>query len=354
MKGIAPPVLWEPGFPDLFAAAVERIKAGAPDYTALLPSDPGIAVLDALLYQAALLGERLNLLPGASLVAWVNYLGLMKKGPVAAKGTVRVTLAEPAPTELLIPLGTRFLNLAALGFLSIEEVIVPVGATTADVPCACETKGAVGNVGAHTIQALYPRLAFITQVDNPEPFAGGYDTELDGDALDRGRRILTHLWRAVTPADYAEIARSVPGIARATALDERGEVRVYLLAEDGQPANAELIREALRVLDPARPQGVALMAYPADLVDVPVTARVRLVAGATLQTVRSLARAALGRIVSPLVWVWGRKVSIAEILASLEAVSGVDYVEELIIPHANIAVPPSGLARLGELTLDAA
>lgn len=353
MAGVTPPVLWEKGYPDLYKDATDRIAADAPDYTALLPSDPGIAVLDALLYQTALLGERLNRLPYAALVAWVNYLGLQKKGDVAAVGTVRVTLGEAAPRDLLIPSGTRFLSASGLGVVSTAEVIVPTGGTSADVECVSEIGGSVGNIAAHQIVHLYPLLPFVRSADNPQPFVGGLDTELDADALDRGRKLLTHLWRAVTPADYAEIARSVPGVAKAVAIDRAGEVRLYLLSEDGQPANSVLIQAVLTVLGPKRLQGTALMALPAVVVPVPMTARVRLVPGATLQTVHGLATAALRAALNPLVWVWGRKVSIAELDAALEEVSGIDYVEELILPQDNIAIPPEGLATLGSLTLNA-
>lgn len=351
MAGITPPVLWDKGYPDIYKDATDRIRADAPDYTALLPSDPGIAVLDALLWQVILLGERLNRLPDASLVSWVNYLGLEKKGAVAAVGTIHLTLGEAAPRDLLVPIGTRFLTDDGLGFASAVEVVIPAGATQADVPCASELGGSVGNVAAHQVTHLYPLLPYVSTVDNPQPFAGGIDSELDTDALDRGRRLLTHLWRAVTPADYAEIARAVPGVAKAVTLDSAGEVRLYVLSEDGQPANAELIRATLRLLDPLRPHGVALQVLPATVVPVAVTARVRLVAGATLSTVRALAASHLAERLNPLGWIWGRKVSIAELDAALEEVSGIDYVDELVLPHDNLAIPPQGLATLGEVTI---
>jgi len=338
MSGVTPPILWETPFADLYRDALDRIKVNAPEYTALVPADPGIAVLDALLYQAALLGERLNLLPYAALVAWINYLGLQKKGPVAATGAVRVSLAEAAPRDLLIPQGTRFLDEDGLGFLSSAEVIVHIGETSAEITCVAELKGAVGNVAAHRIVALYQLLPFVRSVDNIESFAGGVDSELDSDALDRGRALLTHLWRAVTPADYEALAISVPGIGRAKAIDAAGIVRLYLLAEDGQAANQALIQDALRFIEPRRLQGVMLQALPALIVPVPVRARVRLLPGATLQTVQTLAQAALAQALSPRVWIWGRKVSIAELFATLEAVGGIDYVEELLIPQANLAI----------------
>lgn len=348
---IKEPVLWDKKFQDIYGESLERIKQNAPEYTALLPSDPGIAVLDAFLYQCQQLGEQMNLLPYASLVAWVNYIGIMKKGPVAASGTVRVELEEALPNDFIVPLGTRFLTEKAMSYDSTSEVIIRAGATSADVPVVCRQKGAIGNANAYEISHIYQRLPYVKSVFNPQPIVGGYDTELDNDTLDRGRKIINHLWRAVTPADYEEIVMTLPGIYKGTAIDTPGEIKLYLLSEDGQPANSELMRQAIEFLQPLKVQGVSLIVLPAVIKQVVVTARVKLSAGYQLLTVQSLVKARLRDAVNPKSWVWGRKVSISEVMAHLEAVQGIDYVEELILPIENIRLEPYELAAISEVTL---
>lgn len=348
---IKAPILWDKKFQDIYSESIERIKQNAPEYTALLPSDPGITVLDAFLYQCQHLGDRLNLLPYASLVAWVNYLGIRKKGPVAASGTVIVELEQALTEDFIIPLGTRFMTESAITFISTSEVIIRAGNTEAQVAVECETKGTIGNVQSYAITHLYHSLPYIKEVYNPEPMSGGFNSELDSETLDRGRQIINHLWRAVTASDYEEIVRAVPGIYKARAIDAVGEVRLYLLSEDGLPANSELRRQALEFLHPLRVQGVSLQVLPAEIADIGITARVRLLHGHQLQTVQSLVRAKLGAVINPKAWLWGRKVSISEVMAYIESVQGIDYVEELILPVENIRLEPYELASVSEVTL---
>jgi uncharacterized phage protein gp47/JayE len=360
VAGITDPVLWGKTFSELYGQALDQLKADAPDYTALLPADPGIAVLDAQLHQAQGLGEALDRLPAAALVSWLNYLGVIKKGPVAAKGTVVLTLEPDRAEPLLIPSGTRFLTdvsrpspgLADVTvFVTESDLEIPVGETTAETPVVAERAGSAGNVGWHTIAHVYQTLPYVRSIDNPQPTTGGTDSELDLEALERGRKLLRHHWRAVAPDDYEQIAISVPGIARAKTLDEPGLVRVYLLAEDGQPANDEMVRTVLTTLTPLRVQGVALQVLPAAIRPVDLTTRVRLQVGYTLTAVRSLAATHLGRVLNPTSWTWGRKVASSELLAAIEEVQGVDLVEELLLPHESIVLAPHELAALGTLTV---
>lgn len=348
---IKEPIIWDKKFQDLYTEALERIRQNAPEYTALLPSDPGITVLDAFLYQCQKLGEQMNTLPYASLVAWVNYIGVAKKGPVAAKGTVRVELEQALQNDFIIPLGTRFLTDKAIAYESTREVIISAGDTTADVPVLCRQKGRIGNVQAYEIRHIYQRMPYIKEIYNPQPILGGFDTELDSDTIDRGRKIINHLWRAVTAVDYEEIARSVAGIYKAKAIDTQGECKLYLLSEDGQPANSELIRDVILALSEMRPQGVVLSVYPAEIKDITITARVKLKAGYQLLSTQAAARAHIGNMMNPKAWQWGRKVSVSETFALLEDVQGIDYVEELILPVENIRLEPYELAYCKEVTL---
>lgn len=360
MAGITDPVLWGKRFSELYGEAIAQLKTDAPGYTALLPTDPGIAVLDAVLHQAQILGEALDRLPAAALVSWLNFLGVVKKGPVASEGTVVLTLEPDRAEPLLIPAGTRFLTetsrpkpgvVDVVAFLIESDIEIPVGQTTAEIPVVAERAGTAGNVDWHTIAHVYSTLPYVRSIDNPQPMAGGTDSELDPDALDRGRKLLRHHWRAVAPDDYEQLAISIPGIARATVIDVPGMVRLYLLADDGQPANDALIRQVLTTLTPLRVQGVALQVLPASIRSTGLTARIRLLAGYTPAAVKRLAEAHLARVLDPLTWPWGRKVAISELLAALEEVQGIDLVEELLLPQEAIILQPHEVARLGTLTV---
>jgi uncharacterized phage protein gp47/JayE len=295
------------------------------------------------------LGQKLNLLPYAALVSWVNYLGVTLKGPVAAAVTVTINLEEALAEDFVIPAGTRFITEQGLGFLIDEEAIIQAGGTTINVDVTCEVKGTTGNVPEYEINNVYQLLPYIKEVYNTLPAAGGYDTELDADALERGRQIIKHLSRAVHAADYEQLAIAVSGISRAKAIESVGKVTLYLLSEDGQPANSALINNVLTFINPKRPQAIEIEVLPAEFKDVDITVNIKLLAGYSLTTVTSLISTKLQSKLSPLTWTWGRKVSISEIFAFVEEVQGIDYVDELLIPSANILLQPQELAKRGDL-----
>ncbi len=300
----------------------------------------------------SLLGIKENILPNASLISWVNYLGVIKKGATAARGTMTVVLEEAQPNDYIIPLGTRFIDENGLTFISTQEVVIPIGDTQADVSIECETGGSIGNVPANSIIHLYQNLPYVSEVYNAEPLAGGFDTELDQDTLDRGRQIIRTLYRAISNSDFENIAVDVSGISRAKAIEDVGQVALYLLAADGTPANSQLIEQVIAYLEDKRSQGIALNCYPAVLHPVNITANVRLLPGYSLQTIRLLAQNALQNEFNPLTWIFGRKISIAEIEATLSGVQGIDFVDELILPQENISLLPYELAELGALTIN--
>ncbi len=68
-------------------------------------------------------------------------------------------------------------------------------------------------------------------------------------------------------------------------------------------------------------------------------------------SVQSIAAATLAASINPRSWIWGRKVSVSEVLVLLESVQGIDYVEELILPADNIRLEPYELASISEVIL---
>lgn len=347
------PVLWDKLFDDVYKDSLDRVKENSPEYTALLPSDPGIAVMDAVLFQTVLLGEKLNVLPYGALVSWVNYLGIDAKGPVSAKGKVNITFTEEIPEDVLIPSGSRFLTEEGLSFRTVDEITADEGSTDIEVEVECETKGSIGNVSAHHVRTVYHTIPYVEEVTNPEAMTGGLDTELDKDVLERGRQQIKHLWRAVTNKDYEEIARSLAGIYKAKAIDIPGQVSVYALSENGEPINETQVTELYEYLDSHRLQGVELHVYPAELVNVNVVADVKIQPGYTQANIQTLATEKLGKLLDPKVWIWGKKITLSEIFATLEAVQGVDFVNEISIPDQNIHIEEYELAKLESVTINA-
>ena len=105
-----------------------------------------------------------------------------------------------------------------------------------------QTKGAEGNVPARSIASLRDSFAFINTVFNPEPSAGGSNSESLEEALERGPHIIKHRGRAVTAEDFEWLAREASlQVAKAKCLpnmnarleQENGTITIVVLPKGG-------------------------------------------------------------------------------------------------------------------------
>ncbi|WP_216651726.1 baseplate J/gp47 family protein [Paenibacillus sp. NEAU-GSW1] len=84
------------------------------------------------------------------------------------------------------------------------------------------TEGARGNVPSGSITGMQLPYAFISGVANPEPSAGGGDSEKIEQAMARGPQMLKHRGRAVTAKDVEWLAREAyPQIAKVKCISNR-------------------------------------------------------------------------------------------------------------------------------------
>ena len=219
--------------------------------------------------------------------------------------------------------------------------------------------GARGNVNARTISVLKSSIPFVAGVHNLHPAHGGVDGESLADAKRRGPILLRTRSRAVTAEDYEAISReAAPEIARIHCLTageddvSRGAVKVMVVPSatstrgqfqfpDLVPAQDTLDRVAAR-LDEVRLVGTKVLVEPPRYRGVTVVAR--LVARTRLRTdeVRQRSLAALYAFINPLTggpdgtgWPFGRPVVRGEIFGLLQAVQGVDVVEDVRVYGAN-------------------
>jgi predicted phage baseplate assembly protein len=219
--------------------------------------------------------------------------------------------------------------------------------------------GARGNVNPRTITVLKSSIPFVAGVQNLHPAHGGVDGESLADAKRRGPIMLRTRSRAVTAEDYEAISReAAPEIARIHCLTAgeddvaHGAVKVMVVPAatstygqfqfpDLVPHQETLDRISAR-LDEVRLVGTKVLVEPPRYRGVTVVAR--LVARTRLRTdeVRQRALAALYAFINPLTggpdgtgWPFGRPVVRGEIFGLLQAVQGVDVVEDVRVYGAN-------------------
>jgi predicted phage baseplate assembly protein len=221
--------------------------------------------------------------------------------------------------------------------------------------------GRRGNVARGTITALRSSVPFVAQVENRRPAGGGVDGEDVESAKQRAPLLLRSRQRAVTAEDYEYLAREAdPQVARARCVPGEGAdaavVRVLIVpalesvdSDGGQPRpfealrpSAQLLRSVTEFLDERRVLGTRLNVEPPFYRGV--TAVVRLRARARVEPTRVLraARAMLYRYLDPLRggpdgagWPFGRAVQAGELFAALQAVSGIELVEEIRLYQAD-------------------
>ncbi len=77
--------------------------------------------------------------------------------------------------------------------------------------------GSSGNVPVGGVQLQIDNLTGVQSVSNPQPMIGGTDPERVDEIRLNAPNSMRTLSRAVSPADYAAVARTFPGIAKANA-----------------------------------------------------------------------------------------------------------------------------------------
>jgi len=358
MGRITTPVLYDGTYSSVFAEALARIRANAPTFTGLVPADPGIAILDAMIFELHKLGMAANDVPIAALIAWLNVVGVEVKAAVAAQAVITVTIEEPLATDYTISSGAKFLTANGVSFSSQAEAVIPAGATSVGIEVVCDIRGTTGNVRAHEINGIYQNLPYVKTVDNAEPASGGYASELDAAALERGRRKLSYLETAVTLPDHENMACEVSGVARAKAIDVGNAIALYLVDNEGLAPSSVLIAEVIARF--ANHRGVLpLNVYAAEFVNISVTANIIFMPGVSQAAVKQAIVAKLTTYLSPLAWPWGsanaetRAAYLSEIAQTIEETPGVDAMDELVFPTANLKLDRHQLPRLGEVTLNA-
>lgn len=212
--------------------------------------------------------------------------------------------------------------------------------------------GRAGNLARGAISVLRSSVPYISRVNNREAAHGGVDGETVAEAKLRGPLMVRTQDRAVTAADYEQLAATAaPSAARVRCMSANetgtdGTVRLLVVpdavADEGDRLRIEQLEPTAEVLetisgelDKRRPIGTRLIVEPAFYQGVTVVARVRARTGEPAE-VRRAALAALYRHLNPLRggpdsmgWPFGRPVLLGEVHAVLTGIPEIDLVDEV-------------------------
>ena len=229
--------------------------------------------------------------------------------------------------------------------------------------------GTVGNVGADTLKVLRSPIPYISSVTNPDPAWGGTNSETIEHAKWRGPRALRTSDRAVTAEDFETLSVAAsPAVGRANCLIVRdannpniqpGQVRVQLVPalapSVGPVPEDELfvlpqVEDAVRdFLDERRLLTSELSIERPVYVQVAVVSRVRVLARANRTRVAQAALEVLYHYIHPTTggpdgtgWPFERPLYATEVYALLQAVDGIDSVEDVVLYQVDIRTGERG------------
>ncbi|MEX6430200.1 MAG: putative baseplate assembly protein [Ferrimicrobium sp.] len=217
--------------------------------------------------------------------------------------------------------------------------------------------GAVGNVGADTLTVLRTSVAYIDRVTNPKPATGGVDAESPANAKLRGPLALRAGDRAVTAHDFERLAiQASPEVARVRCHPPAivGEpVRLLVVPrllgrpEDHQLDDFQLtdaLVEAISAhLEPRRMIGTTVDISTPYYQGVTVAALLRAFPGRPSAVVQQRALDLLYSLLDPFVggpsqagWPFDVDLNASYLMEQLEAVDGVERVEEVLLFEADL------------------
>jgi predicted phage baseplate assembly protein len=209
--------------------------------------------------------------------------------------------------------------------------------------------GRAGNVAQGQVRVLKTSIPYVARVENRIAAIGGAEAETLDDAKSRGPLLLRSRDRAVTAADFEELARDVaPEVARVHCVAEEGSgVRLLVVpqveSDDiGQVQWADLdlpwqVRDRItNYLDERRPVGTRLLVQPPAYTWLTAVVLLRSRPGSDPAEVRNDVQRALYRLYHPLIggedgkgWPFGRPVHLQEVHAALARITGVDMSRDI-------------------------
>lgn len=176
----------------------------------------------------------------------LGQLFYAKERPEAQSATVtmRFTISQAQSSIVTIPQGTRVTTSnGAIVFATEEDAYIPVGDTTVDIRCVCETAGTDGNgIEEGKLMICVDPFPYYSSCVNIDESDGGTDEASDDEYYDlmvasedayscAGARGAYEYWAKSVSTEIGDVLVNSPSA---------GQVNIYVLMKDGSPAGSEI------------------------------------------------------------------------------------------------------------------
>ena len=282
--------------------------------------------------------------------------------PAATSSTVtmRFNISEAQTSAVLIPKGTRVSNGQNMFWATVEDRYIAAGQTHGDVTAECMTAGTAGNgYLAGQIATIVDVFDYYTSCTNLTESGGGSDAPTDDEFYEQLRQSEDNYSTAGPKGGYIAKAKAVSNdIADVLPNSPTpGEVRIYVLMEDGTIAGQEVKNAVLAACnaDETRPLTDHVLVEDPETVeyDIDVTYYLNR-GGPSAADVQSEVNAAVDAYVKWQAGKLGRDINPSELTRRM-MVNGVKrivirspvYAE---LRSGNVATDASGRVALADLT----
>ncbi|WP_292995485.1 putative baseplate assembly protein [Nitrosomonas sp.] len=193
--------------------------------------------------------------------------------------------------------------------------------------------GKQGNVKAGQISLLQTRPLGVKAVNNPIEASGGADKETRDQARENAPLAVKALDRLVSVTDYADFTRTFAGIGKAVASKlsngRRQLVHITIAGVDDIPIeiSSDLYRNLQAALRQLGDPDLALQVEKRELIVLAVSANIRLVSGYLWEPVKDNITAAVFDAFSFQRRKLGQPALLCELIALMQNIPGVDYVD---------------------------
>lgn len=326
-------------------------------------------ITDALSQVMAMINHAANQnIPSQAIGENLDALGTLyfgKTRPQATKAgiTMRFTISAAQAAPVLIPKGTRVsVSDTGIVFETEADAYVSTGSTTVDVHAVCQTAGESGNgyLPGQIIELVDPFPYYLSCV-NTTTSDGGSDTATDEeyynlmvasqDAYSTAGAVGSYkYWAASVNTDIADVVVNSPA---------PGEVKLYVLMNDGAAAGAEVKADVLAACsaDDVRPltDHVEVLDPLPAVYNIELTYYISRKATQPSATIQDAAAAAVAAYQAWQAGKLGRDINPSALISQLMRVEGIKRVD-LLSPAYSVLSDGSDntapeLATVGTVTL---
>jgi len=329
---------------DLVEAAVAYAQNALPEWTPRA-GNVEVVLLEALALELGLEVMALREAPGVVLEQLLELYGVRRDPGAPASGVARFTVSGSRPL-VEIPAGARLrAQVPSTGesydFLTTGRLeINTVEGLSAEVRVVAEESGREANrLPAGSALSVVDNLPQVESVLFAEGTIGGRSPEDDGQLYSRGAAVLARqVSTLVLPTHFELASLATAGVGRAHVLDlydpaaptveTPGHVTVAVADLDGQPLLEQAARDLEFDLEQQALASLTIHVVSPTYTDLDLEVTVQSTPRVDAQLVAQRVEARLREWLAPSRWGWGSSVEQFQIVSTVGAVDGVDFVVE--------------------------